>query len=96
VAEDSQAYSKGQKWVIKMKLIGGMNYREWQKRNGKGFSLLTKIQQKEARTQGYCNIGWNEVQNSWKIICKLTGYCWCNRDITAGSRICKRNSSKSS
>jgi len=73
VAEDSQAYSKGQKWVIKMKLIGGMNYREWQKRNGKGFSLLTKIQQKEARTQGYCNIGWNEVQNSWKIICKLTG-----------------------
>lgn len=54
-----------------MKLIEGMNYRQWQKRNTEHFSSLTKAQQKEARKQGYCNIGWDKVQNSWGIIYKL-------------------------
>lgn len=49
-----------------------MNYREWQKRNTKHFTSLTKMQQKQARNQGYCNIGWDKVKNSWKILCKLT------------------------
>jgi hypothetical protein len=55
-----------------MKATGGMNYREWQRRNTKRFSLLTKMQQKQARNQGYCNIGWDKVQDSWKILCKFT------------------------
>jgi len=55
-----------------MKVKGGMNYREWQRRNTKYFSLLTQVQQKQARNQGYCNIGWDKVQNSWKILCKFT------------------------
>jgi hypothetical protein len=54
-----------------MKLIAGMNYRQWQKRNTEQFNSLTKSQQKEARQQGYCNIGWNKVQKSWRIIYKL-------------------------
>jgi hypothetical protein len=54
-----------------MKVTGGMNYREWQKRNTKHFSLLAKRQQREARNQGYCNIGWGKVQESWKILCKF-------------------------
>jgi len=55
-----------------MKVKGGMNYREWQRRNTKHLSLLTQVQQKQARNQGYCNIGWDKVQNSWKILCKFT------------------------
>lgn len=54
-----------------MKLIAGMNYRQWQIRNTEHFNSLNKSDQKEARQQGYCNIGWNKVQDSWKIICKL-------------------------
>lgn len=54
-----------------MKLVEGMSYRQWQKRNTQRFNYLTKTQQKEARQQGYCNLGWDKVQNSWKLICKL-------------------------
>jgi hypothetical protein len=57
---------------MKMKVPGGMNYREWQKRNTKHFSLINKRQQKQARHQGYCNIGWDKVKDSWKILCQLT------------------------
>lgn len=57
---------------MKMKVTGGMNYREWQRRNKEHFSLLTKVQQKQVRQQGYCNTGWDKVQESWKILCKLT------------------------
>jgi hypothetical protein len=55
-----------------MKVTGGMNYREWQRRNKEHFSWLTKVQQKQARHQGYCNLGWGRVQNSWQILCQLT------------------------
>jgi hypothetical protein len=55
-----------------MNVKGGMNYREWQRRNKEHFSLLTKVQQKQARQQGYFNTGWDKVQESWKILCKLT------------------------
>jgi hypothetical protein len=54
-----------------MKLIEGMNYRQWQKRNTEHFYSLPKNQQKKARQQGYSNIGWDKVQKSWKIILKL-------------------------
>jgi len=53
------------------KLIEGMGYSEWQKRNKKGFEQLTKIQKKEARSRGYYNRGWNKVLISWKIICQI-------------------------
>jgi len=49
-----------------------MNYREWQKRNTKHFRSLTKLQQQQARNQGYYNIGWDKVKNSWKILGKFT------------------------
>ena len=55
-----------------MKVTGGMSYREWQRRNKEHFGLLTKVQQKQARKQGYCNAGWDKVKESWKILCKLT------------------------
>jgi hypothetical protein len=54
-----------------MKLIEGINYREWQKRNKESFERLTKVQKKEAREQGYHNVGWDKVLNSWQIICKF-------------------------
>lgn len=55
-----------------MKLVEGMSYRQWQKRNTELFSSLTKEQQRIARQQGYCNVGWDKVQGSWRIISKLT------------------------
>jgi hypothetical protein len=51
-----------------MKLIEGLNYRQWQKRNKEHFQSLSKAKQKELRKQGYCNIGWNRVKKSWKIL----------------------------
>ena len=56
-----------------MKLIEGMNYRQWQKRNTERFNSLTKNQQKNARQQGYSNVGWDKVQESWRSILKVTG-----------------------
>ena len=55
-----------------MKLVNSMNYRQWQKRNTEYFNSLTKLQQKEARNLGYCNVGWNKVQFSWQIIYRFT------------------------
>lgn len=54
-----------------MKLIKGMSYRQWQKQNKEYFNSINKTQQKEARQKGYCNIGWDRVQNSWEIIYKF-------------------------
>ncbi|TAE54898.1 MAG: hypothetical protein EAZ76_07965 [Nostocales cyanobacterium] len=54
------------------KLIEGINYREWQRRNTESFNQLTKVQQKEAKKKGYHNVGWDKVINSWKIICQFT------------------------
>jgi hypothetical protein len=54
-----------------MKLIEGMNYRQWQKRNTLSFQSLSKKQQKEARKKGYYNIGWINVKKSWNIIINL-------------------------
>ena len=56
--------------MVEMKLVEGMNYRQWQKRNTEHFNSLTNNQQKEARKQGYSNVGWDQVQNSWAIIYK--------------------------
>lgn len=55
-----------------MKSIEGLNYRQWQKRNTNCFKSLTKLQQQESRKQGYYNVGWNQVQQSWKILVQLT------------------------
>ena len=55
-----------------MKFNGCMNYREWQRRNTKHFSSLTKLQQQKARNQGYYNMGWDKVKKSWVILGKFT------------------------
>ena len=55
-----------------MKLIDGLNYRQWQKRNTQKFNALISSQQKEARKQGYKNQGWQNVQKSWNILQSLS------------------------
>ncbi|MGK7948902.1 MAG: hypothetical protein AB4368_08890 [Xenococcaceae cyanobacterium] len=55
-----------------MKILEGINYRQWQKRNTEKFNSFTKSQKKDARSQGYYNIGWDNVQKSWSIMSKLT------------------------
>lgn len=52
--------------------IDGMSYRQWQQRNTDTFQQLTKTQQKIARQRGYRNVGWQEVQQSWKVLQQLT------------------------
>ncbi len=48
--------------------VDDMSYRQWQKRNTDAFQQLTKAQQKTARQQGYRNVGWQQVQQSWKTL----------------------------
>lgn len=49
-----------------------MSYRQWQKRNTDAFCKLSKNQQQAARQQGYFNIGWQKVQQSWSILQLIT------------------------
>ena len=58
--------------IIQMKLVEGINYRQWQQRNTKMFNSLTKKQKRECRQLGYCNMGWLKVQKSWQIINDFT------------------------
>jgi hypothetical protein len=51
--------------------VDGMSYRQWQKRNTDAFQQLTKAQQQLSRQQGYRNVGWQQVQQSWKILQQL-------------------------
>lgn len=51
-----------------MKIVQGLNYRQWQHRNTDKFKNLTVSQQKEARIQGFFNRGWEQVQKSWDIL----------------------------
>ncbi|NEO54468.1 MAG: hypothetical protein F6K54_16105 [Okeania sp. SIO3B5] len=51
-----------------MKIVQGLNYRQWQQRNTDKFKTLTVAQQKEARAQGFFNRGWDKVQTSWDIL----------------------------
>ncbi len=48
--------------------VDGMSYRQWQKRNTDLFQKLPKDQQIIARKNGYHNVGWEKVQQSWKIL----------------------------
>jgi hypothetical protein len=57
--------------IIKMELLEGMNYREWQKRNTQKFEDLAEDKQQKARQMGYCNRGWEKVKKSWSILCEL-------------------------
>jgi hypothetical protein len=52
-------------------IIDGISYLEWQRRNKKCFDKLTQFQKKEARSQGYYNLGWHKLINSWNIICSF-------------------------
>ncbi|MGD1805988.1 hypothetical protein ACP6PL_11190 [Dapis sp. BLCC M126] len=51
-----------------MKIVQGLNYQQWQKRNKDKFKTLTVSQQKEARTKGFFNRGWEQVKQSWDIL----------------------------
>lgn len=48
--------------------IDNMSYRQWQKRNTETFRQLNKDQQTSARNQGYFNVGWQRVQESWILL----------------------------
>lgn len=52
-------------------LLDGLNYKQAQKRNSEKFNLLSKTEQKQARQQGYKNLGWDNVRKSWNILQKL-------------------------
>lgn len=52
--------------------IDSLSYRQWQKRNTDKFQQLNKARQKIARQQGYRNVGWQQVQQSWTILQELT------------------------
>ncbi len=51
--------------------IDGLSYRQWQKRNTEMFQKLSRDQQRTARDQGYYNISWQRVQQSWCILQSL-------------------------
>jgi hypothetical protein len=52
--------------------IDGLSYCQWQKRNTEAFCILSRDQRQAARTQGYHNVCWQKVQESWTILQKLT------------------------
>lgn len=54
-----------------MRIIDGLNYREWQKRNTQLFSRFSVEQKKDLRSKGYKNAGWLYVQRTWQLIRKL-------------------------
>lgn len=51
-----------------MKLIEGMNYRNWQKRNSNRFCSFSRKEQKHLREKGYYNTGWVNVRKSWELL----------------------------
>ena len=51
-----------------MKVVEGLNYREWQKRNKHCFEALTNKDKKFLREKGYRNLGWQSVIRSWKLL----------------------------
>jgi hypothetical protein len=54
-----------------IKMFKEMNYRQLQNRNTVIFKKLTKSQQKDARKQGYYNVGREKVKSSWDILCVI-------------------------
>lgn len=51
-----------------MKLVKGLNYRQWQQRNTLAFKVLSKDSQKDIRARGYYNLGWERVKKSWELL----------------------------
>ncbi|WP_036486741.1 hypothetical protein [Myxosarcina sp. GI1] len=51
-----------------MKLVNGLSYRQWQKRNTLAFKALSKETQKNLRAKGYYNFGWDRVKKSWTLL----------------------------
>ncbi|NJK50513.1 hypothetical protein HC931_22440 [Candidatus Gracilibacteria bacterium] len=51
--------------------LDGLNYKQAQRRNSEKFNLLSKTEQKQARQQGYKNLGWENIRKSWTILQKL-------------------------
>ncbi len=77
MAQYKKNHPKVDQIAIKMKTVEGKTYRQWQNRNTSHFNALSRIQQKKVRDQGYCNVGWDKVQSSWKLLCK------CNKNIAS-------------
>ncbi|AFY78112.1 MAG: hypothetical protein IGR93_06330 [Hydrococcus sp. C42_A2020_068] len=51
--------------------LDGLNYKQAQKRNSEKFNSFSKIEQKQARQQGYKNLGWENIRKSWTILQKF-------------------------
>ncbi|MEM8723524.1 MAG: hypothetical protein AAGE84_30290 [Cyanobacteria bacterium P01_G01_bin.39] len=50
--------------------LDGLNYRQAQKRNSERFFLFSRKQQHNLRQQGYKNLGWDKVCQSWNLLQK--------------------------
>lgn len=53
------------------KQLDGLNYRQVQRRNSESFKSLTSDKQKIARQDGYKNVGWENIRQSWNILQKI-------------------------
>jgi hypothetical protein len=51
-----------------MRIIDGMKYNQWQKRNTQIFKKLSTEQKQDVRKQGYFNMGWEKIKSSWEIL----------------------------
>jgi hypothetical protein len=51
-----------------MRIIDGMKYNQWQKRNTQIFKKLSTEQKQDVRKQGYFNVGWEKIKSSWEIL----------------------------
>ncbi len=47
-----------------------LSYREWQSRNTKLFTSLSRQQRQALRDRGYHNISWEKVKSSWELLQK--------------------------
>lgn len=78
-----------------MKLIDGLTYFQWQRRNSEYLKSLTKCEQKEVKKQGYFNKGWDKVRYSWTLILPLIApkvislfeHKLCKHDLTSAIKL---------
>jgi hypothetical protein len=54
------------------KQLDGLNYKQFQKRNSDKFNSLSQNSKKLARQEGYKNIGWENICQSWNILQRVT------------------------
>lgn len=57
--------------MVTKQQLDGLSYKQAQKRNSEKFNSLSQTEQKQARQQGYKNLGWENVRKSWTILQKF-------------------------